>query len=262
MKEQLVFRQLFDAETSTFSYLLGDQVAGVCVLIDPVEKNIDRDLLLIEQLGLRLIYSLETHCHADHVTAAWVLSQKCGAKIVVSKNYGGENAHILVGTEDVIKFGSLKLHVRETPGHTKGCVTYVLHDYKMAFTGDSLLIRGCGRTDFQQGNAKNLYNSVKHQIFTLSDDTLLYPAHDYNGFTVTTVYEEKNFNKRLRDGVDEMAFKNFMKNLRLSEPKNLEHVVPANLRFGKHKKQNISWYDELRTDLKSVEEGYRDGSGI
>ena len=152
----LVFRQLFDPTSSTYTYLLGDSAAGEAVLIDPVFEHARRDAALLGELGLRLVATLDTHVHADHVTGAWSLKQRCGSRIMLSEASAAVHADRLLRHGDRVKFGSRHLEARATPGHTNGCMTYVLDDQSMAFTGDSLLIRGCGRTDFQQGSAAAL----------------------------------------------------------------------------------------------------------
>ncbi|XP_060672477.1 persulfide dioxygenase ETHE1 homolog, mitochondrial-like isoform X3 [Ziziphus jujuba] len=199
---KLLFRQLFEKDSSTYTYLLADvsHPDKPALLIDPVDKTAERDLSLVKELGLKLIYAMNTHVHADHIT------------------------------------GTGLIKVRSTPGHTLGCVTYVTGDGpdqpqpRMAFTGDALLIRGCGRTDFQGGSSHELYKSVHSQIFTLPKDTLIYPAHDYKGFTVSTVGEEMLYNPRLTR--DEETFRNIMENLSLPYPKMIDLAVPANMVCG------------------------------
>ncbi|XP_058727436.1 persulfide dioxygenase ETHE1 homolog, mitochondrial [Vicia villosa] len=234
----LLFRQLFEKESSTYTYLLADasQTEKPAILIDPVDKTVDRDLSLIQELGLKLVYALNTHVHADHVTGTGLIKSKVpDVKSVISKA-SGATADVYVEQGDKIRFGDLYLEVRATPGHTLGCLTYVTGDGpdqpqpRLAFTGDTLLIRGCGRTDFQGGSSENLYKSVHSQIFTLPKDTLLYPAHDYKGFSVTTVGEEIQYNPRLTK--DEETFKNIMANLNLSYPKMIDVAVPANMVCG------------------------------
>lgn len=228
----LIFRQLFDPQSSTYTYLLGDPRSGTAVLIDPVFEEARRDAALIAELGLRLAWTLETHVHADHVTAAALLRHRLGSRIAVSRAGGAEGADRYLGAGDVIAIGDRTLAVRATPGHTSGCLTYVLDDLGMAFTGDCLLIRGSGRTDFQEGDARALYRSVHEQIFTLPETCLLYPAHDYRGLTVTSVGEEKRFNPRLGGEVALEDFVGYMTNLRLAHPKQIDVAVPANLRCG------------------------------
>jgi sulfur dioxygenase len=228
----LVFRQLFDPQSSTYTYLLGDRPSGAAVLIDPVFEQVRRDVALIAELGLTLIATLETHVHADHVTGAWLLKRRAGSKIMLSAASNAAGADRMLTQDDVIAFGSRRLLVRATPGHTDTCLTYVLDDRSMAFTGDCLLIRGSGRTDFQQGNAAAMYRSIHEQIFSLPDDCLLYPAHDYRGLTVTSVAEERKFNPRIGGEIGIGDFTGYMENLRLAHPKMLDVAVPANLRCG------------------------------
>lgn len=227
----MLFRQLFEPETSTYTYLLADDENREAVLIDPVRETVARDLELLDELGLTLRYVLETHVHADHVTASGQLRAQTGAKTVVSGNGGAPCADVLVDSGDAVRFGKHALEVRATPGHTHGCVTYVTGDRAMAFTGDALLIRGCGRTDFQQGDARQLYRSITEQIFTLPDATLIYPGHDYRGRTVSTVGEEKAFNPRLANR-NEDEFVAIMAGLKLAPPQRITIAVPANLRCG------------------------------
>lgn len=229
----MLFRQLFDAKSSTWTYLLADPETREAAIIDSVFEQVTRDAALIEELGLKLLFTLETHVHADHVTAAWLLKERFGAKIVGSAVAGAEGVDVPVKEGDVLRFGSVSLSVLETPGHTDGCVTYVTGDRKMAFTGDALLVRAAGRTDFQQGDAARLYHSVHEKIFTLPDDTLLYPAHDYQGRTVSSVWEEKRHNPRLGGDRSVGDFVGYMSNLGLPHPKQIDIAVPANLRCGR-----------------------------
>jgi sulfur dioxygenase len=229
----LVFRQLFDLQSSTYSYLVGDAKAREAVLIDPVFEQARRDAALIDELGLKLVATLETHVHADHVTGAWLLKRQFASAISLSDASGAEGADRYLSHGDRVPFGSRYLEVRSTPGHTRGCVTYVLDDESMAFTGDCLLIRGSGRTDFQQGDAREMYRSVRSQILSLPPSCLLYPAHDYRGLTVTSVAEERRFNPRLGGEIAESDFVGYMKNLGLPHPKLIDIAVPANLRCGR-----------------------------
>jgi len=224
----VIFRQLFDPETSTYTFLLGDSTANEALLIDPVLEQVDRDRQLVEELGLALRLTLETHLHADHVTASGRLRDLLGSRVVVGKDAGVENADRTVGDRDRIELGELRLEVRSTPGHTSGCVTYVCHEEGAAFTGDALLIRGCGRTDFQQGDPEALFHSVRDQIFTLPEETLLYPGHDYKGRTVTTVAEEKRLNPRLGVARSFAEFDRIMSELELAYPRQIDRAVPAN----------------------------------
>jgi glyoxylase-like metal-dependent hydrolase (beta-lactamase superfamily II)/rhodanese-related sulfurtransferase len=229
----LVFRQLFDAKSSTYTYLLGDREAREAVLIDPVFEQYRRDAALTAELGLRLTTVLETHVHADHVTGAWLLRERLGAAIAISVDSGAEGADRYLRHGDEVRFGGRRLEARATPGHTNGCLTYVLDDRTMAFTGDTLMIRAAGRTDFQQGDARTMYRMVRERIFTLPDDCLVWPAHDYQGRTVTTVGEERRFNPRLGGDIGEDDFVGYMNNLRLPHPNQMDAAVPANLRCGR-----------------------------
>jgi glyoxylase-like metal-dependent hydrolase (beta-lactamase superfamily II)/rhodanese-related sulfurtransferase len=229
----LVFRQLFDPQSSTYTYLVGDARSGQAVLVDPVFEQARRDEALVRELSLELVATLDTHVHADHVTGAWLLAQRHGSAIVVSHDSGAEGADRRVAHGDRVAFGERYLEVRATPGHTRGCVTYVLDDESMAFTGDCLLIRGSGRTDFQQGDARTMYRSVKSQILSLPSSCLLYPAHDYRGLTVTSVAEERTFNPRLGGDIGERDFVGYMENLGLPHPKLMDVAVPANQQCGR-----------------------------
>lgn len=228
----LLFRQLFESESSTYTYLLADQETKDAVLIDPVLETIDRDLKLIHELGLNLKVAVNTHCHADHITSTGLMKKRLvGLKSAISK-FSGASADIQLSEGDKISFGKHYLIVRETPGHTDGCVSLVMKDQSMVFTGDALLIRGCGRTDFQQGCPKKLYASIHQKIFSLPDQCLVYPAHDYLGQTASTVAEERQFNPRLTKSLDE--FVHIMNNLNLPKPKKIDISVPANLVCGVH----------------------------
>ena len=229
----MLFRQLLDEKSSTYSYLCADEVSREAVLIDPVFEQFQRDAALIRELDLQLRYTLETHVHADHVTAAWLFRERLGSRVVISKPSGAQGADLLVDTGDVVRFGAEALHVLATPGHTDGCVSYVTLDRTRVFTGDALLVRGAGRTDFQEGDAARLYRSVHDQLFTLPDATLVYPAHDYSGRTVTSVAEEKRHNPRLGGERSLGDFVGFMQNLGLPHPKQMALAVPANLRCGR-----------------------------
>jgi len=227
----MIFRQLFDPTSSTYTYLLGD--SGEALLIDSVYEQVPRDMALLQELGLKLLATLDTHVHADHVTGAWRLHERCGSGIALAEVAGAALVDRPLKHGDRINFGKRYLTVRATPGHTNGCLTFVLDDESMAFTGDSLLIRGCGRTDFQQGSPQHLFASVRTQILSLPESCLLYPAHDYRGITVTSVAEERRFNPRLGGEVDEGDFTGYMNNLNLPHPKQMAVAVPANMRSGK-----------------------------
>ena len=236
----MIFRQLFDPQSSTYTYLLADPASREALLIDPVFEQARRDAALIDELGLKLAWTLETHVHADHVTAAWLLREKLGSRIVLSRSSGAVGADRYVESGEKIQFGKRHVEARPTPGHTNGCITYVVDDCSMAFTGDALFIRGCGRTDFQQGDARTLYRSVREQIFSLPDRCLIYPGHDYRGLTVTSVGEEKLYNPRLAESIGEGDFVGYMTNLGLPHPKQMDVAVPANMKCGQPEKISTS----------------------
>jgi glyoxylase-like metal-dependent hydrolase (beta-lactamase superfamily II)/rhodanese-related sulfurtransferase len=229
----LLFRQLFDAPTGTFTYLLADVPSGVGVLIDPVFEQHERDLSLIRELGIALVASIDTHAHADHVTGSWLMHEATGCAIALAAAARAENVTQPLQHGDRISFGGRHLEVRSTPGHTDGCVSFVLDDQSMAFSGDALLVRGCGRCDFQQGNAHTLWRSITEQIFSLPDSCLLYPGHDYTGRTVTSVAEEKAFNARLGGSANERDFVGYLENMKLPHPGRIAEALPANLRCGR-----------------------------
>ncbi|MEX1317048.1 MAG: rhodanese-like domain-containing protein [Synechococcaceae cyanobacterium] len=229
----LLFRQLFDADTGTFTYLLADTASRQGVIIDTVFEQHARDLSLIRELGIELVASIDTHVHADHVTGSWLMHAATGCEIGVAAAGGADNVTLPLRHGDRVHFGSRHLEVRSTPGHTDGCLTYVLDDHSMAFTGDALLVRGCGRCDFQQGDAHALWDSITGQIFTLPDSCLLYPGHDYTGRNVTSVLEEKSFNARLGAGASERDFVGHMENMKLPHPHRIAEALPGNLRSGK-----------------------------
>jgi glyoxylase-like metal-dependent hydrolase (beta-lactamase superfamily II)/rhodanese-related sulfurtransferase len=228
----MLFRQLFDPDTSSSSYLLADETTREAVVIDPVREQVDRDVELIGELGLSLVGALETHVHADHVTGGGALRERLGCRLFVGSRSGVLTADVQLADGDLVRFGRHELEARSTPGHTDGCVSYVCLDEGVAFTGDALLIRGCGRTDFQQGDAATLYRSVREKILSLPDATRIYPAHDYRGRTVSTVSEEKRFNPRLGSSKSLGDFSRIMGALRLAYPKRIDEAIPANMASG------------------------------
>ncbi len=226
----LFVRQLMDRDTCTYTYLLVDRETRHAVIIDPVAEQLQRDLTVIQQLGVELMYILETHVHADHITSAGMLRQQTGAKIVYGATAGVESIDVVMSDGDVLKFGQFEITALTTPGHTNGCMSYYVDG--MVFTGDALLIRGCGRTDFQQGDAATLYDSVGNKLFTLPDETIVYPAHDYNGRMSSSIGEEKQWNPRLGGGKTKDAFVDIMHHLNLDLPKKINEAVPANMECG------------------------------
>lgn len=225
-----IFRQLFDSTSCTYTYLLADTTTRSAILIDPVIEHVSRDVKLVKELDLNLLYAANTHVHADHITGTGEIKKLFPACQSVISKASGARADKYLDPLDILQIGDISLEVRPTPGHTNGCVTYVYHKGKAAFTGDALLFRGCGRTDFQEGDPAKLYDSVHNQIFSLPEDYLLYFAHDYKGNTVTSVLEEKQFNARLTKSKEE--FIKIMQNLNLAYPKMIDKAVPANLVCG------------------------------
>jgi sulfur dioxygenase len=223
-------RQLFDPESSTFSYLVWDNNTREAALIDPVQSQVQRDIQLIRELRLILRYTLETHVHADHVTGSGLLRQTLNAIVVVHENSQTKCADVQIKGGDFIPLGAKRIHVINTPGHTDSDISYLVRG--AVFTGDSLLIRGCGRTDFQSGDASLLYQSVRQQLFTLPGDTLVYPGHDYQGRCCSTIAEEMAHNPRLGLHKSLDDFVDIMNNLKLAPPKHIHEALPSNLRCG------------------------------
>lgn len=226
----MIFRQLFEIETSTYSYLLGCERTRRACLIDSVASELDKYVDLLKNLNLKLIYTLETHVHADHITAAGLLRENLGSKSIVHRDAGAPCADLLVTDGVLFQIGDVEFEVCHTPGHTNGCVSYVMAD--RVFTGDSLLIGGSGRTDFQEGNAGQLYDSITRKLFTLPPDTLVYPAHDYQGNTVSTIKQEMAKNPRIGQGRSRDEFIATMQELKLAYPKFIDKALPANQSCG------------------------------
>lgn len=227
----MLFRQLFDQETSTYTYLIADPKTKEAILVDPVLEQVERDYKLLNELALKLKFCLETHIHADHITGTGKLRELTNCQGIVPVNAQAKCADRHVEDGEVINIGEIKIKVIETWGHTDSHVAYLVNGDRV-LTGDALFIRGCGRTDFQSGDAGTLYDSVTQKLFTLADDTLVYPAHDYRGHTVSTVGEEKSLNPRFV-GRDRPEFIEFMNNLDLPVPKKIMEAVPANESCGK-----------------------------
>lgn len=235
----MLFRQLFDKESSTYTYLIADPATGDAVLVDPVVENIERDLKLMRELGLRLRYCLETHIHADHITGTGKLRELTDCDGLVPENARTPCANGFVQHGQTLTVGGIKIEVIETHGHTDSHVAYLVNGTHV-LTGDALFIRGCGRTDFQSGDAGMLYNRVTGRLFTLPDDTLVYPGHDYRGHTVSTIGEEKRWNPRFVDGDlaspqlrSRTDFIQLMNALDLPDPKKIMEAVPANESCGR-----------------------------
>lgn len=242
---QIIFHQLFENETSTYTYILGDPASKEAIIIDPVVEMVDRDLGLVEELGLTLKYVLDTHVHADHITGSGEIRKRTGAKIAISEAYDINCADILLKDQQELSFGQRKARAFSTPGHTGGCMSFQVEN--MVFTGDALLVRGCGRTDFQDGSSEKLFHSVRDRIFGLPADTVVYPAHDYKGFTKTSVESEQKYNPRLKLTIGKSQFQEIMANLNLANPKKIHEAVPANLQCGARSKEEI------------INKGFKDG---
>lgn len=231
----MIFRQLFDKESSTYTYLVADAEAGEAALVDPVVEHVERDLSLVRELGCRLVSVFDTHVHADHVTGAGKLRERTQATTHVSAQGGAPCADVEMKDGHAARVGRVAITALATPGHTNGCMSFLVAaegERLRVLTGDALLVRGCGRTDFQEGDAATLWSSVHDKIFSLPDDTLVYPAHDYRGFTVSTVGEEKRLNPRLGEKMSRESFVTLMNDLDLPPPGKIHEAVPANRACG------------------------------
>ena len=226
----MLFRQLFDSESSTYSYLLADLALKEAILIDPVLEQVERDSKLLQELGLSLRYCLETHIHADHITGTGKLRQLTGCCSVVPEYAHAPCANHHIRDQETLELGEIEIKAIATPGHTDSHMAYLINETRI-LTGDALFIRGCGRTDFQSGDAGTLYDSVTKKLFTLPDATLVYPGHDYRGHTVSTIGEEKRLNPRFL-GRDRNNFIQLMNNLHLPNPQKMMEAVPANEHCG------------------------------
>jgi glyoxylase-like metal-dependent hydrolase (beta-lactamase superfamily II) len=231
----MIFRQLFDRESCTYTYLIADEAAGVAALVDPVREHVARDLELLDQLGLRLTHIFETHVHADHITGGGELRKRTGAKSYVAREGGAPCADVALDDGVVVNVGAIDVRAIATPGHTSDCMSFQVGTggaYDRVLTGDALFVRGCGRTDFQNGDAGALFDSVKKKLFSLPDATLVYPGHDYRGHQVSTIGEEKRFNPRLGGAVTKGEFIAKMAALGLPPPAKIAEAVPANRACG------------------------------
>lgn len=233
----MLFRQLFDPGSWTYTYLIADTELGTAILVDPVIEQVDRDLQLLKELGLTLNYCLETHIHADHITGTECLRAQTGCSGIVPAHAHVSCANRHIDEGEILTMGVVSIEAIATPGHTDSHMAYLVNNDhagrpSQILTGDALLIRGCGRTDFQSGDAGTLYDSVTKRLFTLPDETLVYPAHDYRGHTVSTIGEEKQWNPRFA-GRDRDDYINFMNTLNLPDPKKMTEAVPANENCGR-----------------------------
>ena len=222
----MIFRQLFDAASHTYTYLIASNKGREALIIDPVLENVNQYIKLLKELDLKLVKVIETHIHADHKSGKNILREKTNCAIIMGDKSSADVVTMRVADERKIKLDGIELQALYTPGHTSECFSFLMKD--RVFTGDTLLIRGTGRTDFQNGNPKESYNSIFNRLLKLPEETLVYPAHDYKGETVSTIGEEKNFNPRLQvKSVDEYV--EIMNNLNLPNPKMMDVAVPYNL---------------------------------
>ncbi|NLE47523.1 MAG: MBL fold metallo-hydrolase [Sandaracinaceae bacterium] len=225
----MIFRQFIESETSTYTYLVASRKSGEAILIDPVKEMLESYLRILKELDLKLVYALDTHVHADHVTALGALREATGAVSVMGAETRAACVSERIKDGDILRFGGLEIKALHTPGHTDDSYSYLMND--RVFTGDTLLIRGTGRTDFQNGDPSAQYDSIFGKLLTLPDETLVYPGHDYRGWTVSTIGEERRFNPRLQVKSRE-EYIELMNNLRLDHPKYMDVAVPANLECG------------------------------
>ena len=225
----MLFHQLFDKNSSTYTYLIASAKGREALIIDPVLENIEQYIKLLNELDLKLVKVIDTHIHADHITAASKLKNKTNCTTIMGEHTPSDTVEIKVKDDEIIYVDKLEIKVIYTPGHTKDSYSFLMNDY--LFSGDTLLINGTGRTDFQGGNSKDSYNSIFNRLLKLPEETLLYPAHDYNGQTVSTIGKEKKFNPRLQvNSVNEYI--DIMNNLNLSKPKLMDINVASNIKLG------------------------------
>ena len=225
----MLFHQLFDKNSSTYTYLIASAKGREALIIDPVLENIEQYIKLLNELDLKLVKVIDTHIHADHITAASKLKNKTNCTIVMGEHTPSDAVEIKVKDNEIIYVDKLEIKVIYTPGHTKDSYSFLMNDY--LFSGDTLLINGTGRTDFQGGNSEDSYNSIFNRLLKLPEETLLYPAHDYNHQKVSTIGKEKKFNPRLQVN-SESEYTDIMNNLNLSKPKLMDINVASNIKLG------------------------------
>ena len=225
----MIFKQLFDKSSSTYTYVIASANGREALIIDPVLENVETYINLLEKLDLKLVKVIDTHIHADHVTGASLLNKKTNCSTIMGEHSPSDIVEIKVKEDEIIKIDQLKIKAIYTPGHTSDSYSFLMNNY--LFSGDTLLINGTGRTDFQNGNAKDAYNSIFNKLLKLPQETLLYPAHDYNGKKVSTIGGEKKFNPRLQVN-NENEYVEIMENLNLPKPKSMDINVTRNIKLG------------------------------
>ena len=225
----MLFHQLFDKNSSTFTYLIASDKGREALIIDPVLKNVEQYIKLLNELNLKLVKVIDTHIHADHITGASALKDKTKCVTIMGEHTPTDAVEIKIKDEEIIKLDHLMIKALYTPGHTSDSFSFLMNNY--LFSGDTLLINGTGRTDFQNGNSKDAYNSLFNGLLKLPDETLLYPAHDYKGKKVSTIGKEKKFNPRLQVRNAE-EYEEIMKNLNLKKPADIDFNVASNLKLG------------------------------
>jgi len=225
----MIFRQLFDKSSSTYTYLIASKKGREALIIDPVLENIDIYIEVLNELNLKLVKVIDTHIHADHITGASQLKKKTNCSTIMGEHSPSDTVEIKVKEDEIIKIDKLKIRAIYTPGHTSDSYSFLMNNF--LFSGDTLLINGTGRTDFQNGNAKDAYNSIFNKLLKLPEETILYPAHDYNGKEMSTIGKEKKFNPRLQVS-NQNEYVEIMDNLKLPKPKLMDANVARNIKLG------------------------------
>ena len=225
----MIFKQVFDIKSSTYTYLIASAKGREAFIIDPVLENIEEYIILLNEFNLKLVKVIDTHIHADHITGASALREKTKCVTIMGDHTPAETVEIKVKDEEIIKLDQLEIKALHTPGHTSDSFSFLMNNY--LFSGDTLLINGTGRTDFQNGSAKDAYHSIFNKLLKLPEETILCPGHDYNGKKMSTIGNEKKFNPRLQVG-SENEYEEIMNNLNLPKPKLMDINVPRNIKLG------------------------------